>query len=346
MKLVLRTATEADVPSITAACQDEAIQRYTSVPKPFTTEDAQAFVKMSQDSVSPQCHPIVENERGHLIGTLGATNYDPVQKSIEIGYWTARAHRGQGLIKQACQQLIDTLFADFDVQIIRWYAKAGNWDSWYVARALGFIFEGTQRRIENGEVVEYWCASLLKGQDTPLDAKDAPARFHLASSQQKPQEKELDPRRPLELVRQFHEVYGLPIKLGEQPTADFERVHMRMGLVGEEYAELVGAVYGPRARQEIETAQEQLRELDDQERDVIETADALADLVYVLYGMGLEAGIDLDRVLEQVQASNLSKLGADGKPIYRGDGKVLKGPGFFNPDIARALQVSSSTTEN
>ena len=62
--------------------------------------------------------------------------------------------------------------------------------------------------------------------------------------------------------------------------------------------------------------------------------------MYVIYGMALELGIPMADVLAEVQASNLSKLGADGRPIYREDGKVLKGPNFFNPDIPRALGLS------
>ena len=66
-------------------------------------------------------------------------------------------------------------------------------------------------------------------------------------------------------------------------------------------------------------------------------ADALADLVYVVYGMALETGIDLAAVLAEVQRSNMSKLGADGRPVYRQDGKVLKGPGYLPPDVAAVL---------
>lgn len=146
-----------------------------------------------------------------------------------------------------------------------------------------------------------------------------------------------DSRRPQELVRQFHQVYGLPIESVDTPDCDRERIHMRMALISEEYAELTGALYGERARELVEQAQAQALASDDHTRDTVEVADALADLVYVIYGMALECGIDLDAVLNEVQASNLSKLGADGKPIYRADGKVLKGPGFFPPDIAAVL---------
>lgn len=147
-----------------------------------------------------------------------------------------------------------------------------------------------------------------------------------------------DPRDPEALVRQFHETYALPVS-SAAASVDYDRVHMRMQLILEEVAELVGAVYGRAARDGIERAAATVREADEGARDTVEAADALADLVYVTYGMALESGISLPAVLAEVQASNMSKLGEDGKPIYREDGKVLKGPGFSPPDVARALRV-------
>ena len=114
---------------------------------------------------------------------------------------------------------------------------------------------------------------------------------------------------------------------------------MRMSLILEEVTELVTAVYGKEAGKVLAEGAAAAQAADDGERDLIETADALADLVYVIYGMALESGISLPAVLKEVQASNMSKLGEDGKPIYREDGKVLKGPGFFPPNIARALKA-------
>lgn len=145
-----------------------------------------------------------------------------------------------------------------------------------------------------------------------------------------------DPHRPEELVRQFHLTYNLPIA-EDAPNADRERVHMRMSLVAEEFAELTGAVYGREARRIIEEAYEAARAADDFSRDTVAVADALGDLTYVVYGMALELGIPMSKVLAEIQGSNMSKLGADGKPIYREDGKVLKGPDFYDPDIAKAL---------
>nr|WP_256463957.1 nucleoside triphosphate pyrophosphohydrolase family protein [Georgenia sp. TF02-10] len=137
-------------------------------------------------------------------------------------------------------------------------------------------------------------------------------------------------------MRQFHATYGLPV-VADPPSVDRDRVHMRMALVAEELAELVEAVYGPTAGAEMSAAFTRAVAADDRTRDTVEAADALGDLVYVIYGMALECGIPLDEVLAEIQASNLSKLGADGRPIYREDGKVLKGPGFFPPDIAGVL---------
>jgi len=147
----------------------------------------------------------------------------------------------------------------------------------------------------------------------------------------------------MELVLQFHHTYSVPIRPFSDPTLDYERMNMRMSLIAEEFAELMGAVYGPRARAIIEAATAEAVATDEGERDVIEAADALADLVYVVYGMAIESGMNLDSVLAEVQASNLSKLMPDGSVKLREDGKVLKGPNFFQPNIARGLGLESPT---
>ena len=148
---------------------------------------------------------------------------------------------------------------------------------------------------------------------------------------------------PMELVLQFHHTYSVPIRPFSDPTLDYERMNMRMSLIAEEFAELMGAVYGLRARAIIEAATAEAVATDEGERDVIEAADALADLVYVVYGMAIESGMNLDSVLAEVQASNLSKLMPDGSVKLREDGKVLKGPNFFQPNIARGLGFESHT---
>lgn len=72
----------------------------------------------------------------------------------------------------------------------------------------------------------------------------------------------------------------------------------------------------------------------EENNDLVEIADALADIIYIAYGTGVTYGLPMDEIFDEVHRSNMSKLGEDGKPIYREDGKVLKGPNYFKPDIA------------
>lgn len=74
------------------------------------------------------------------------------------------------------------------------------------------------------------------------------------------------------------------------------------------------------------------------DQDIVEIADALTDILYVTYGAGHAFGIDLDTCFTEVHRSNMSKLGVDGKPIYREDGKVLKGRGYTPPQLAKIIQ--------
>jgi predicted HAD superfamily Cof-like phosphohydrolase len=89
----------------------------------------------------------------------------------------------------------------------------------------------------------------------------------------------------------------------------------------------------------LELIEEEVRELREAigNADLVEVADALTDILYVTYGAGHAFGINLDKCFEEVQESNMSKLGEDGKPIYREDGKVLKGPNFFEPRLDKVL---------
>jgi predicted HAD superfamily Cof-like phosphohydrolase len=125
--------------------------------------------------------------------------------------------------------------------------------------------------------------------------------------------------KPADMVREFHEFFNLPIREELSLPVDKERV-LRYRLQKEETVELESATYAG---------------------DVIEVADALADIVYVAYGTALVYGIDLDAVLEEVHKSNMTKLDENGEPIYREDGKVAKSPQFRPPDIASVLNGDS-----
>ena len=87
----------------------------------------------------------------------------------------------------------------------------------------------------------------------------------------------------------------------------------------------------------IELIKEELEELTEaiNNKDLLEVADALTDILYVTYGAGHAFGIDLDKCFDEVQNSNMSKLGENGKPIYNDAGKVMKGPKYFKPDLSK-----------
>ena len=89
----------------------------------------------------------------------------------------------------------------------------------------------------------------------------------------------------------------------------------------------------------IDLIKEELDELSEamENKDLLEVADALTDILYVTYGAGHAFGIDLDKCFDEVQNSNMSKLDEDGKPIYNESGKVMKGPNYFKPDLSKFL---------
>ena len=89
----------------------------------------------------------------------------------------------------------------------------------------------------------------------------------------------------------------------------------------------------------IDLIKEELEELQQamKDKNLLEVADALTDILYVTYGAGHAFGIDLDKCFNEVQNSNMSKLGSDGKPIYNESGKVMKGPDYFKPDLSKFI---------
>ena len=89
----------------------------------------------------------------------------------------------------------------------------------------------------------------------------------------------------------------------------------------------------------IDLIKEELEELQEamKNNDLLEVADALTDILYVTYGAGHAFGIDLDKCFDEVQNSNMSKLGENGEPIYNDSGKVMKGPNYFKPDLSKFI---------
>ena len=116
-------------------------------------------------------------------------------------------------------------------------------------------------------------------------------------------------------VKKFMKTFGQEIK-DKTEFPNKKIVQLRYDLIKEELEELNQAI---------------------KDNDIKEVADALTDILYVTYGAGHAFGIDLDKCFEEVQKSNMSKLGLDGKPIYNDDGKVMKGPNYFKPDLNKFI---------
>ena len=118
-----------------------------------------------------------------------------------------------------------------------------------------------------------------------------------------------------EKVKLFMQTYCQEVKT-KANFSDEKTNKLRVNLIREELEELTKA-------------------MDD--KDLLEVADALTDILYVTYGAGHAFGINLDRCFDEVQSSNMSKLGEDGKPIYNEAGKVMKGPNYFKPDLSKYI---------
>ena len=114
-------------------------------------------------------------------------------------------------------------------------------------------------------------------------------------------------------VGTFMKTFGQEVKT--KPSFSTEKINkLRLDLIKEELDELTEAMNN---------------------KDLLEVADALTDILYVTYGAGHAFGIDLDKCFEEVQNSNMSKLDENGKPIYNEAGKVMKGPNYFKPDLSK-----------
>ena len=119
-----------------------------------------------------------------------------------------------------------------------------------------------------------------------------------------------------EKVGIFMKTFGQEVKVS--PSLSTNQIsELRVSLINEELEELKAAI---------------------NKKDLLEVADALTDILYVTYGAGHAFGINLDKCFEEVQNSNMSKLGKNGKPIYNESGKVMKGPNYFKPDLNKFVK--------
>ena len=121
--------------------------------------------------------------------------------------------------------------------------------------------------------------------------------------------------------------------------SNFNKVKTFMNTYGQEVKEKASFPDNKIVQLRIDLIEEELNELKEavKNNNIVEAADALTDILYVTYGAGHSFGVDLDKCFDEVQRSNMSKLGVDGKPIYNESGKVMKGPDYFAPDLKKII---------
>ena len=123
--------------------------------------------------------------------------------------------------------------------------------------------------------------------------------------------------------------------------SNFNKVKAFMSTYGHDVKEKAEFPENKIVRLRIDLIEEELNELKEaiKNKDIVEVADALTDILYVTYGAGHSFGVNLDECFDEVQRSNMSKLGEDGKPIYNDSGKVMKGPNYFAPNLKKIVNL-------
>jgi len=126
-------------------------------------------------------------------------------------------------------------------------------------------------------------------------------------------------QKQIDSVKEFHTAFGIGYATEMKADLGENKLLLRFNLMKEETEEYLEAA---------------------RNKDIVEVADALGDMLYILCGTIIEHGLQhkIEAVFDEIQRSNMSKLGADGQPVYREDGKVMKGPGYFKPDFSKILE--------
>lgn len=127
-------------------------------------------------------------------------------------------------------------------------------------------------------------------------------------------------KKPLDQVKKFHEAFGLDVSETKKADLGLEKNLLRYKLMREENEEYLDAAM---------------------QGDMVEVADALGDMLYILCGTIISHGMQhkIEEVFDEIHNSNMSKLGEDQKPIYREDGKVMKGPNYFKPELKKIIDI-------
>ncbi len=168
-RLTLSVPTEADVDAIFEACQDAAIQRFTTLPSPYEREHAEGFITLARTRWAEGVEATWALREGEDLAGMVGLHGITYGGSGEIGYWLAPPARGRGLLSEAARAVLDWGFSSSGaaLQRIEWRAVVGNAASARVARTLGFRFEGVLRSALSNSLGrdDAWIAGLLPGDD-------------------------------------------------------------------------------------------------------------------------------------------------------------------------------------
>jgi RimJ/RimL family protein N-acetyltransferase len=169
-RLHLRPWLPRDADQVHAACQDPEVQRWTTVPSPYTREDARVFV----EEISPRLwadgtaatFAVLDATSGDVLASVGLHGISPRDRTAELGFWCAAPARGTGVVTQASAAVCRWGFGALGLQRVEWVAEVGNAGSRRVADKLGFRLEGVARaRVRHeGQPRDAWVAGLLPGE--------------------------------------------------------------------------------------------------------------------------------------------------------------------------------------
>ncbi|WP_418606687.1 GNAT family N-acetyltransferase [Georgenia sp. SUBG003] len=238
--LVLSPPTPDDIDRVTEICVDPDIQRWTTVPSPYTRDDAVTFLTEVVPAGWEQGAPtwtIRTAADDRLVGMVGL--HEVAHGRGEIGYWIAPDARGNGYLTRAIELVLDAAFGRMGLELVHWRADVGNWPSWRAVWRHGFRREGTVRglNVQRGKIKDGWIGSLHKddprtpvapwdGPGTTAEPETSPASDVPGTTAEPETSLTADvpgttaepaaaaaspsPRDPEALVRQFHDTYALP----------------------------------------------------------------------------------------------------------------------------------------
>jgi RimJ/RimL family protein N-acetyltransferase len=177
-RLMLRPWTAADVDAVADICQDPEIQRWTTVPSPYSRQDAQVFLTeiapAGWEAGTMATWGVFDATTAEVLGSVGLHGIGDGR--AEIGYWCAAGARNQGVLSEAVAAVCRWGFGALELEVIAWVAGVGNWPSRAVAEKCGFQVEGLNRLglSQRGQRMDCWSGSLL-ATDEVLDRRALPA---------------------------------------------------------------------------------------------------------------------------------------------------------------------------